>query len=44
MAGLILDPMVLFFREPVVPEITIDCKGMIASPGLIDLQVNGNFV
>ena len=42
-SGRILDPMVLFFRESVVPDITIDCKGMIASPGFIDLQVNGNF-
>ena len=42
-SGRILDPMVLFFRESVVPDITIDCKGMIASLGFIHLQVNSNF-
>ena len=40
--GRIIDPMMLFFKEKVKASVTIDCNGLIASPGFIDLQVNGN--
>ncbi len=39
--GEIIDPMMLFFKESVAPDITIECNGLIAAPGFIDLQLNG---
>ena len=39
--GKIIDPMMLFFEESVAPDITIECNGLIAAPGFIDLQLNG---
>ena len=33
--------MVLFYQERHQPEVTIECNELIASPGFIDLQVNG---
>ena len=40
--GKIIDPMMLFFEESLGPDITIECNGLIAAPGFIDLQLNGN--
>ena len=39
--GQVIDPMVLFYQERHQPEVTIECNELIASPGFIDLQVNG---
>lgn len=39
--GKIIDPMKLFFRDRRLPDRIVDCSGLIASPGFIDLQVNG---
>ena len=33
--------MVLFYQERHQPEVMIECNELIASPGFIDLQVNG---
>lgn len=39
--GVVIDPMRLFFRERRLPDRVLDCTGMVAAPGFIDLQVNG---
>ena len=39
--GRIIDPMQLFFRERRLPDQVVDCSGLVAAPGFIDLQVNG---
>ena len=39
--GSIIDPMMVFYKETRMPDMTIDCNGLLASPGFIDLQVNG---
>lgn len=39
--GRILDPMSVFYQESVQADVIMDCDGLIASPGFIDLQING---
>lgn len=39
--GKIEDYMKVYFDERVEPDVKIDCKGALLSPGLIDVQVNG---
>lgn len=39
--GLVIDPMQLFYKEKRLPDRIINCQGMIAAPGFIDIQVNG---
>jgi len=41
--GKIVRSQEVFYGENVVPDITIDLKGKIISPGLIDVQLNGAF-
>ncbi len=42
--GRVIDPMMVFFKERVLANVTINCNGLIASPGFIDLQVNGKLL
>lgn len=39
--GKIEDYMKVYFDEGKEPDIKINCKGALLSPGLIDIQVNG---
>lgn len=39
--GIILNPYVVFFDENIAADIKIDCKGLLISPGYIDVQING---
>lgn len=39
----IINPEPLFFVEKKSPNIQVDCRGAIISPGFIDLQINGGF-
>ena len=39
--GRILDPLRLFYEEKKEADKTIDCSGLLISPGLIDIQING---
>jgi N-acetylglucosamine-6-phosphate deacetylase len=41
--GKIVRSQEVFYGENVVPDITIDLKGKIVAPGLIDVQLNGAF-
>lgn len=41
--GKIIDAFHSFFEEKREPDIVIDAKGAIVSPGYIDLQINGGF-
>jgi N-acetylglucosamine-6-phosphate deacetylase len=41
--GRVIDPMELFFKERKMADITIECNRYIASPGFIDIQLNGGF-
>lgn len=41
--GKIIDPEKVFFEEKRKPDIIIDLKGCIVSPGFIDVQINGGF-
>lgn len=41
--GKIIDAFHTFFEEQREPDIVIDAKGAIISPGYIDLQINGGF-
>ncbi|XKL64746.1 hypothetical protein PGB90_004832 [Kerria lacca] len=41
--GKIEDYMKVYFDEGKEPDIKINCKGALLSPGLIDIQVNGGF-
>lgn len=39
--GKIVDYMSVYFDERIEPDIRINCKGALLSPGLLDIQVNG---
>lgn len=39
--GKIIDPEKVFFEGKRKPDIIIDLKGCIVSPGFIDIQING---
>ena len=39
--GKILDPLRLFYQEKKEADKIIDCSGLLISPGLIDIQING---
>lgn len=39
--GKIIDPEKIFYDEKVEPDVRIDCKGALISPGFIDVQING---
>lgn len=39
--GKIVNPEKVFFDEKIRPDVKIDCKGALISPGFIDLQING---
>ena len=39
--GVIQNPRTIFFEEKVTPECRVDCRGLIISPGFIDIQLNG---
>ncbi|KAJ2083433.1 N-acetyl-glucosamine-6-phosphate deacetylase [Coemansia sp. RSA 988] len=41
--GKIIDPTNMFWDEQRIPDVRIDCKGGIVSPGYIDLQINGAY-
>ncbi len=41
--GKILRSQEVFYGENVVPDITINLRGKIVAPGLIDVQLNGAF-
>lgn len=41
--GRICDPEKIFFDEKRLPDIVLDCQGLIAAPGLIDVQLNGAY-
>ena len=41
--GKFLDPEPLFFDERKAPEKVVDCHGLLLTPGLIDIQINGGF-
>lgn len=41
--GKIINPANMFWDEKRIPDIRIDCKGGIVSPGYIDVQINGAF-
>jgi len=40
--GKIINPEHLFYNEKILPDRVVDCGGAIASPGFIDIQLNGN--
>lgn len=40
--GKFIDPEKIFFDEKTTPDLSIDCKGALISPGFIDVQINGN--
>lgn len=41
--GRICDAEKIFFTEKRHPDLILDCQGLVASPGLIDLQINGAY-
>ncbi|KAK9885743.1 hypothetical protein WA026_012509 [Henosepilachna vigintioctopunctata] len=41
--GRIVDPEKIFFDEKILPDVKIDCNGLIVAPGFIDLQINGGY-
>ena len=41
--GKFLNPEPLFFDERRKPDKYVDCHGLLISPGLIDIQINGGF-
>ena len=41
--GKFLNPEPLFFDEKRKPDKFVDCQGLLITPGLIDIQINGGF-
>jgi len=41
--GVIINPEPLFFDEKNYADVRVDCKGILISPGFIDIQLNGGF-
>ncbi|CAG0883994.1 unnamed protein product [Darwinula stevensoni] len=41
--GKIINPELLFFDAKRRPDLEVECRGAILSPGFIDLQINGGF-
>ena len=41
--GKFLNPEPLFFDEKREADQVVDCGGLLLSPGLIDIQINGGF-
>lgn len=39
--GKVIDPLALFFGERKAPDRVVNCRGLVAAPGFIDIQVNG---
>ena len=39
--GVIINPEPLFFDEKNYADVRVDCKGILISPGFIDIQLNG---
>lgn len=39
--GKLVNSEKIFYDEKVMPDVRIDCKGALISPGYIDLQING---
>ncbi|XP_044728672.1 N-acetylglucosamine-6-phosphate deacetylase [Chrysoperla carnea] len=41
--GKVINPEKVFFDEKIFPDVVIDCKGVLISPGFVELQINGGF-
>ena len=39
--GKVIDPLELFYRERKAPDKIVNCRGLVAAPGFIDIQING---
>lgn len=39
--GKIINPTDLFYGLKKLPDTVVDCRGLIVSPGFVDIQING---